>query len=58
MKWFVADKQARMRCISLTVYDRDMNIVIKEFNNYVLHAAKERIPKGARKTTYHTGMKT
>ena len=26
-----------------------MNIVIKEFNNYVLQAAKECIPKGARK---------
>ena len=26
-----------------------MNIVIKEFNNYVLRAAKECIPKGARK---------
>ena len=26
-----------------------MNIVIKEFNNYVLQTAKECIPKGARK---------
>ena len=26
-----------------------MNIVMEEFNNYVLQAAKERIPKGARK---------
>ena len=26
-----------------------MNIVIKEFDNYVLHAAKESIPKGASK---------
>ena len=26
-----------------------MNIVINEFNNYVLQAAKECIPKGARK---------
>ena len=26
-----------------------MNIAIKEFNNYVLHAEKECIPKGARK---------
>ena len=34
---------------SIQVYDRDMNIVIKEFNNYVLQAAKECIPKGARK---------
>ena len=34
---------------SIQVYDRDMNIVIKEFNNYVLLAAKECIPKGARK---------
>ena len=32
---------------SVQVYDRDMNIVIKEFNNYVLQAAKECIPKGA-----------
>ena len=34
---------------SIQVYDRDMNIVIKECNNYVLHAAKESIPKGVRK---------
>ena len=34
---------------SIQVYDRDINIVIKEFNNYVLQAAKECIPKGARK---------
>ena len=34
---------------NLQVYDRDLNIVIKEFNNYVLHAAKQCIPKGARK---------
>ena len=34
---------------SIQVYDRDMNTVIKEFNNYVLQAAKECIPKGARK---------
>ena len=34
---------------SIQVYDRDMNIVIKEFNNCVLQAAKECIPKGARK---------
>ena len=26
-----------------------MNIVIKEFNNYVLHVTKECIPKGVRK---------
>ena len=30
-------------------YDRDMNIVIKEFNNYVIQAAKKCIPKGVRK---------
>ena len=34
---------------SIQVYDRDINIVIKEFNNYVLQAAKECISKGARK---------
>ena len=34
---------------SIQVYDRDMNIFIKEFNNYVLQAAKECISKGARK---------
>ena len=34
---------------SIQVYDRDMNIVIKELNNYVIQAAKEYIPKGARK---------
>ena len=34
---------------SIQVYDRDINIVIKEFNNFVLQAAKECIPKGARK---------
>ena len=34
---------------SIQIHDRDMNIVIKEFNNYVLQAAKECIPKGARK---------
>ena len=34
---------------SIQVHDRDMNSVIKEFSNYVLHAAKECIPKGARK---------
>ena len=34
---------------SIQVYDRDMNIVIEEFNNYVLHTAKEYIPKGVRK---------
>ena len=34
---------------SIQDYDRDINIVIKEFNNYVLQAAKECIPKGARK---------
>ena len=34
---------------SIQVYDRDMNIVIKEFNKYLLQAAKECIPKGARK---------
>ena len=43
----------RHRTIILTnniqVYDRDMNIVIKEFNNFVLQAAKEIIPKDARK---------
>ena len=33
----------------IQVYDRYMNIVIKVFNNYVLHAAKECIPKIARK---------
>ena len=33
---------------SIQVYDRDMNIVIKEFNNYVLQAAQECIPKGVR----------
>ena len=34
---------------NIQVYNRDMNIVIKEFNNYVLRAAKECIPKGSRK---------
>ena len=34
---------------SIQVYDRYMNIVIKEFNNYVLQAAKECILKGARR---------
>ena len=34
---------------SIQVYDSDMNIVIKEFNNYVIQAEKECIPKGARK---------
>ena len=34
---------------SIQVYDIDMNIVIKEFNNYVLRAAKECMQKGARK---------
>ena len=34
---------------NIQVYDRDMNNVMKEFNNYVLQAAKECIPKGARK---------
>ena len=34
---------------SIQVYGRDMNIVIKEFSNYVLQTAKECIPKGARK---------
>ena len=34
---------------SILVYDRDMNIVIKEFNNDVIQAAKEYILKGARK---------
>ena len=34
---------------SIQVYDRDMHIVIKEFNNNVIQAAKECIPKGARK---------
>ena len=34
---------------NIQVYDRDMNSVIKEFNNNVLQAAKECIPKGARK---------
>ena len=34
---------------SIQVYDRDMNIVIQEFNNYVLQEAKECILKGARK---------
>ena len=33
---------------NIQVYDRGMNIVIKEYN-YVLHAAKECVPKGARK---------
>ena len=32
---------------SIQVYYIDINIVIKEFNNYVLQAAKECIPKGA-----------
>ena len=34
---------------SIQVHDRGMNIVIKEFNNYVLQAAKECILKGATK---------
>ena len=34
---------------SIQVYDRNMIIVLKEFNNYVLQAAKECIPKDARK---------
>ena len=34
---------------SIQVYDRDMNIVIKEFNNHDLQAAKECIPKVVRK---------
>ena len=33
----------------IQVYDRDMSIVIKEFNNYVIRAAKECNSKGARK---------
>ena len=33
----------------IEVYDRYMNIVIKEFNHYVLQAARECITKGARK---------
>ena len=34
---------------SIQVYHRYINIVLKEFSNYVLQAAKECIPKGARK---------
>ena len=34
---------------SIQVFDRDINIVLKEFNNYVLRASKEYIPKCARK---------
>ena len=34
---------------SIHVYSRDINILIKEFNNYVLHAPNVCIPKGERK---------
>ena len=37
------------QCYNIIITFRDINIVIKEFNNYVLQAAKECIPKGARK---------
>ena len=47
--WLLYRHRTSILTNSIQVYDRDMNIVIKEFNNYVLQAAKECIPKGARK---------
>ena len=47
--WSLYRHCARILSNSIQVYDRDINIVIKEFNNYVLQAANECIPKGARK---------
>ena len=47
--WSLYRHRTNILTNSIQVYDRDINIVIKEFNNYVLQAAKERIPKGARK---------
>ena len=47
--WLLYKHRTSILTNSIQVYDRDMNSVIKEFNNYVLHAAKECIPKGVRK---------
>ena len=47
--WSLYRHRTNILTNSTQVYDRDINIVIKEFNNYVLQASKECIPKGARK---------
>ena len=47
--WSLYRHRTNILTNSLQVYDRDMNIIIKDINNYVLQAAKECIPKGARK---------
>ena len=47
--WLLYRHRTSIITNNIHVYDRDMNSVIIEFNNYVLQAANKCIPKGARK---------
>ena len=47
--WLLYHHRTRVLTKNIHIYDRDINKVVSEFTRCILQAAKEAIPKGARK---------